>query len=59
MLAVVYVMSIKVSVGSGGLVVVDVHGLVGLVACFLVKNGGEDRVRGGVDGEASVGCRVD
>ena len=46
-------------VGHGGLVVVDVHGLVGLVACFLVKNGDEDRVRGGTDGEASVGCRVD
>ena len=26
---------------------------------FGVKNGGEDRVRGGVDGEGGVGCRVD
>ena len=32
--------------GVGGLVVVDLHGLVGLVALFWVDFGGEDRVRG-------------
>ena len=36
--------SLMVWIGFGGLVVV---------------NRGEDRVRGGIDGEASVGCRVD
>ena len=43
----------------GGLVGVDLHGLVLLVACFLVDFGGEDRVRGGVDGEEGIGCKVD
>ena len=42
----------------GGLVVVDLHGLVVLVAWFLVDFGGEDRVRGGIDGEGGAGCRV-
>ena len=45
-------------VGYGGLVVVDLHGLVGLVAWFLVVFGGEDRVRGGIDGKGGAGCRV-
>ena len=46
-------------VGYGGLVDVDLHDLVVLVAWFWVDLGGEDRVRGGIDGEAVVGCRVD
>ena len=42
--------------GFGELVVVDLHGLVVLVA---LENWVRVRVRGGVDGEGGVGCRVD
>ena len=45
-------------VGFGGLVVVDLQDLVVLVACFLLDFGGEDRVRGGIDGEGGAGCKV-
>ena len=43
----------------GGLVVADLQDLVVLVAwCCVVDFGGKDRVRGGIDGEGSAGCRV-